>query len=125
MRPLPTSPLAGTPAFIRGVAVIRGAPVPVVDAAQLLGATDAAPPQRYVTLRAGERTVALAVQSVEGVSSLDGLDTGDLPPLLRDASEATVAAIGTLDADLLLVLESARMVPDAVWRQLDPPSALP
>lgn len=119
MRPLPTSALAGTPAFVRGVAVIRGAPVPVVDAARLLGATDAAPARRFVTVRSGDRTVALAVDSVEGVSSLEAAELGELPPLLRDADAATVSAIGTLDAELLLVLESARVVPDSVWDKLD------
>ncbi|MFL5302954.1 MAG: chemotaxis protein CheW, partial [Anaeromyxobacteraceae bacterium] len=31
LRPLHTSPLAGTPACVSGVAVVRGAPTPVVD----------------------------------------------------------------------------------------------
>ena len=31
MRPLPIEPVAGTPGFVRGVSVIRGAPTPVVD----------------------------------------------------------------------------------------------
>lgn len=119
MRPLPTQSLAGAPEFVRGVAVIRGAPVPVVDVARLLGAPDATPSRRYVTLRAGARTVALAVEGVEGVSSLDELATTELPPLLRDVSHATVTAIGALDSELLLVLESAHIVPDSVWAELD------
>jgi purine-binding chemotaxis protein CheW len=123
MRPLPTSPLGGAPAFVRGVAVIRGAPVPVVDAARLLGAHNASDAGRYVTLRSGERTVALAVEGVEGVSTLRELDIGELPPLLREASEATVSAIGTLDAELLLVLESAHIVPASVWSRLDQEAA--
>src|SRR5580692_5756315 len=39
MRPLPTSPIPGAPAFVDGLAVIRGAPVPVVSLSRLLGAT--------------------------------------------------------------------------------------
>ena len=37
MRPLGTRPLAGTPAFVRGVSIVRGVPTPVVDVARLLG----------------------------------------------------------------------------------------
>ena len=36
MRPLPIEPVAGTPGFVRGVSVIRGAPTPVVDLRALL-----------------------------------------------------------------------------------------
>ncbi|HZE91839.1 MAG TPA: chemotaxis protein CheW, partial [Rhizobacter sp.] len=49
MRPLPTETIAGAPDFVCGLAVIRGAPVPVVDLARLLGATDTQA-RRFVTV---------------------------------------------------------------------------
>jgi purine-binding chemotaxis protein CheW len=36
MRPLPIEPLAGTPPFVLGLAIVRGFPTPVIDAARLL-----------------------------------------------------------------------------------------
>jgi purine-binding chemotaxis protein CheW len=42
MRPLPIEPLGGMPGFVQGIAIIRGAPVPVVDAGALLGSAGAA-----------------------------------------------------------------------------------
>jgi purine-binding chemotaxis protein CheW len=36
MRPLPIKPIAGTPGFVRGVSIIRGAPTPVIDLKALL-----------------------------------------------------------------------------------------
>ena len=60
MRPLPIEVVAGTPHFVLGLAVIRGAPVPVVDAARLLGEADA-PSGRWIALTAGSHPVALAV----------------------------------------------------------------
>ena len=36
MRPLPIKSVAGTPGFVRGVSVVRGAPTPVVDLKALL-----------------------------------------------------------------------------------------
>lgn len=119
MRPLPVEPLAGAPPFVRGLSIIRGAPVPVVDAGSLLGAGGGERWTRYVALRCGERRVALAVEEVVGVRTLSPEVLGDLPPLLDAAGAEIVSRVGTLDARLLLVLQEARLVPDSVWRSLE------
>lgn len=114
MRPLPVEPLAGAPPFIAGFAVIRGEPVPVVDAGRLLGAVDAEP-RRFVTLRGARGTIALAVDAVLGVRTLAADQLSALTPLAGAVGHEVIAAVGTLDAQLLLVLETARLVPDAVF----------
>lgn len=121
MRPLPVRPVADTPPFVTGVSVIRGAAVPVVDVARLLNPSadprDSTPrgAARFVTVRTADRTVALDVDAVVGVRRLPAGALGELPPLLRDAGSDAVAAIGTLDAELILVLRAARLLPgDAV-----------
>jgi purine-binding chemotaxis protein CheW len=120
MRPLPVSALAGVPAFVLGLSVIRGSPIPVVDALSLFSGTDErGDSTRFVTITSGDRRVALAVDSVIGVRSLHSVSLGDLPPMFRGANADVVAAIGALDADLLLVLRSARIVPESVWANLD------
>ena len=119
MRPLAIEPLTAMPAFVRGLARIRGAAVPVVDAGALLGARDEAHFTRFVTVRAGERCVALAVEEVLGVRELAQASLHDLPPLLREAGEAVVAAVGSLDAELLLVLRAARIAPQSLWDALE------
>jgi purine-binding chemotaxis protein CheW len=116
MRPLPIRPIAGAPAFVAGAAVIRGGAVPVVDVATLLGAPPSAP-ARLVVVRAGDHHVALAVDAVEGIH--DGPDAFlSLPPLLSRAGASAVTALGTLDRHLLVVLEAAQIVPDALWATL-------
>ena len=117
MRPLPVDPVAGAPHFMSGLAVIRGAPVPVVDAARLLGAVDGEA-DRFVTVLAGSRCVALAVGSVLGVRALPAGSLRELPPLLQEAGAEAVAAIGLLDAELLLVLQGTRLLPEDVWGAL-------
>src|SRR5688572_15607941 len=37
MRPLVVEPVAGAPGFVSGLSIVRGEPIPVVDAARLLG----------------------------------------------------------------------------------------
>jgi purine-binding chemotaxis protein CheW len=115
MRPMPVEPLAGAPGFVRGLAVIRGAATPVVDVAKLLGAPGETP-SRLVTLRLGARQIALAVETVLGLSTLEPSALATLPPLLDEAANGAVQAVGLLDAQLVLVLRAARIVPDEVWR---------
>jgi purine-binding chemotaxis protein CheW len=119
MRPLPIEPLAHAPPFVLGVSIIRGAPVPVVDTALLLGAAASAPPKRMITLKVDNRAIALAVDGVIGLHSLSIDALGEIPPLLGQADTGTIAAISTLDAQLLLVLQSARIVPESVWTSMD------
>lgn len=119
MRPMPVERLSGTPAFVQGVSIIRGVPVPVVDAAALLGARESQP-SRFVTVRAGGRQVALAVDAVLGVRVIPAESIHDLAPLLHDAGSELIAGLGSLDAELLVALQSARIVPGSVWDALAP-----
>jgi purine-binding chemotaxis protein CheW len=125
MRPLPIEPLAGAPAFVLGLAIIRGSPMPVVDAGRLLGssASSSIPsispsPARFVSLKLGGRNAALAVDAVLEIRALPAEMLANIPPLLGEAGAALVAVIGALDAQLLLVLQTARLVPDSVWNAI-------
>lgn len=118
MRPLPVEPLAGVPAFVLGVSLIRGRPTPVVDGLRLLGGRSASRATRYVALELGARGAALAVDEVLGVRDVSPETFGVLPGILGGAQEH-VAALGSLDTELLLVLEHGRLLPDAAWARLD------
>jgi len=113
MRPLAVEPVVGAPPFVRGLAVVRGEPLPVVDAARLLGLQEG-PIGRFVTVAVGVRRVALAVDAVVGVRRFPPGSLRALPPLLHEAAGDVVDAIGLLDSALLLVLRSARLLPDEV-----------
>ncbi len=123
MRPLGLTRLAGAPPFVSGLSMIRGAPVPVIDLGALLFGSEPPSPTRFVTLRLEERRVALALEAVLGIRELPGT-LSLLPPLLADASAEAVAAVGRLDAELLVVLEAARLVPESVWQGMDLVGAL-
>jgi purine-binding chemotaxis protein CheW len=116
MRPLPISPLPGLPPFVRGATIVRGQPTPVLDAGLLLGGQALGGASRFVTLRVGGRRVALAVDEVLGVRRLGAQAIAELPPLL--GSGETAQALGILDAQLLVLLQAARLVPETVWSAL-------
>lgn len=118
-RPLPTEPFAGAPPFVLGLALIRARPTPVLDARRLLGVASEEAPTRYVTLKVDDtRVVALAVDAVVGVRDVPSAQLEALPNLL--SSEQPLArALGTLDQELLLLLEHSRLLPDALWAELE------
>jgi purine-binding chemotaxis protein CheW len=124
MRPLPVETMSGAVSGVRGIAIIRGEPVPVVDIAGLFrdgpesSTTEPGPEPsaRFVTVRIAGRTIALAVDSILGIRALALDSLGDLPPLLRDAGSDLVDSIGTLDSELLVLLRSARLVPPSLER---------
>ena len=120
MRPLPLEALPDMPPALLGAAVIRATAVPVLDLGLLLGAPVSTPPGRFVSLKLDDgRGVAVAVTEVVGVHRLDGAALAQVPPLLRDAADGIVHALSLLDAELLLVLQTARLVPEGMWAAID------
>jgi purine-binding chemotaxis protein CheW len=118
LRPLPVEPLAGVPPYIRGICVLRGRPVPVVDIGLLLGGVRAVgrTGERFVGVRTGPQTAALSVDTVVGIR--------DLPlDLLHDLSSVTgspaCTAVGALGREPLLLLETGRVIPESVWDALE------
>ena len=131
MRPVPVEPLAGATPSVLGVSVIRGAPVPVVDAAFLVRG-EPGDASRLVTVRLdgapaegrdAERVVALAVDAVLGVRGIQSTELNALPPLLSDTQRLKIIAMGVDDAEILVVLDCARAVPESVWAALSGPQA--
>jgi purine-binding chemotaxis protein CheW len=91
--------------------MIRGTTVAVVDLGILLGSqASATQDARLITLRVGPRIVGLAVHSVIGVRELDRAALGEVPPLLAQAQPEVLTAVGSLDRELLLVLDGSRIL---------------
>jgi purine-binding chemotaxis protein CheW len=90
----------------------------VLDLAGVLGGSGPVNGRRFLVVDLGERSVALLVEAVSGVEDLpaDGLE--GVPPLLQEAAGRAIRAMGSLDRELLLVLEAARLVPEEVWQHL-------
>lgn len=113
MRALPIEPLPGGQGSVRGAAIIRGTPVPVIDLGEVLAGTPSTA-ARFITVHAGAHVAALAVDEVIGIRTLPN-DPTTLPPLLREVKSEAVATLTILDADLVRVLQTARLVPPEVW----------
>jgi chemotaxis signal transduction protein len=109
MRMLPVVSVADTPPLVCGLCIIRGTPVPVIDAA-LLFEDQSARHERLVTVRTGPRTIAFAVEAVLGVEAIPAQAFERLHPLFQNVEP--IAAIATLDDELVFFLHTARVIPD-------------
>jgi purine-binding chemotaxis protein CheW len=118
MRPLPIEAWIGTTDVVRGLSVIRGVPVPVVDLGRLVGASGNCLSTRFVAIRVGERLVALAVDAVLDIREFDPTVRTQMPPLLSDACTDLVESVGALDTELFTVLKSCSIVPETIWDAL-------
>lgn len=113
MRPLATRRLAGSPAFVRGISVLRGVPTPVIDVARLLTGADGEI-ERYVAVGTERGPVALAVGTLLGIRATDA-GPAEPHPALLGGSHRLVAGVGTFGSEPMLLLQSMRTVPDEVW----------
>lgn len=118
MRPLPVQPILGSPPFVRGLAIVRGEPVPVVDLASLMGGGRGSP-RRWVIVRAGAPATVLEVDRILGIHTLSDGVLRDLPPLLQNTDTEVISAMGALDAQLLLLLDQSRLLPDGLPEPAD------
>jgi purine-binding chemotaxis protein CheW len=120
MRPLPFSTLEGAPAFVLGAGRVRGAAVPVIDARALLGG-EAGPfaAKRWISLRLGTRRAALAVDEVLGTRTVGDAELSAMPPLLDGVASGVAEWVASVDEQLVFVLDSARLAPEALWDAVD------
>lgn len=111
MRALPLKAVADAPPFVRGLSVIRGEPVVVIDVALLIGdrPSEAA---RFITVRTGKRIVAIAADVVARIFTPADDDARQMPPVLGEAASDAIAAVGRLDAELLFFLSGVQLVPE-------------
>jgi purine-binding chemotaxis protein CheW len=121
MRCPPVMSISATPEYVTGVALIRGGTVVVIDLGILLGLESCGLKQqaRLVTLRVGQRIVALAVNSVIGVREFDGAAFDEIPPMMRWAHPEVLTAVGALDRELVLVLDGSRVLTEEIMARLE------
>ena len=111
-RPLPIERLGDAPAFVLGLARVRGEVVPVVDLRLILGDLPEQAAARFVSLRISGRRIALAVDDVLGLVQVPAMSLEALPPLMLPGTPA-VESLAQLDQALLLILRMARLLPPA------------
>lgn len=121
-RPQPIERIASGPQFVLGLSIIRGTPTPVVDLGLIIG-SQPGKPGRLLIVKTAPRTIALAVEHVAGIATIEAGVLGRLPPLLQQTATETIAAIGSRDDALLVFLNAGRLVPAEPLAHLNAPGA--
>lgn len=119
MRPLPIRKLESSVEGVTGVSRIRGHAVPVIDLGNLVNHSSEEPLQssrRFVSMKSGSRTFALAVDSVFGIHEFDPAQAQELPALLQ--VNPSVRATTEIHHELVFYIEPIRLVPVAMWEQM-------
>jgi purine-binding chemotaxis protein CheW len=113
LRPLAVEPLPGAPAPLLGTALVRGRRIPVVALAPCLRA-EGGRITRWITVRAGLRRLALAVEGVAGVLPFEPAQLDALPSLFAQLEPAGRDALATHVPRLLARLRSGWALQTAV-----------
>lgn len=116
LRVLPIEQLAGAPPFVRGLCLVRGVAVVVLDTGALFG-EKALAYQRIVTVRIGERTIGFLAESVVGIRTIPAGALAQLPALLSEVE--TIGAIANLDDELVFFLRTARAISEDFLASID------
>lgn len=116
MRPLAIEPIGRSRdpalALVDGISMIRGAPVAVIDARRLLGVSGEST-SRLVVVRAADHQIAILVDAVIEVRQVERDSLARLPALLTGVTASAITAIGARDSGLMVVLDAARVLPEA------------
>ena len=109
----PVTPLPEAPAYMRGVVNLRGAILPIIDLAVLLGLPTSEPSARHAILvaRCGGRTVGLLVEAVSEIVQIDGTTLQQTPEMGRSEGASLVAGIFAVDGGMISLLEMDNLLP--------------
>ena len=110
MRPLSITPLAGAPAAVLGVSLVRGAPTLVIDLGALLGEAEPGP-DRWVALCWSDRPTAIACRVI-GVRAVPHEEVRAGAATIARAAASFVGSVVVMDGALVTVLD-ARAAIDA------------
>lgn len=116
-RPLPMQQLAHAPFGVAGLTIVRGEPVPVLDLGPALSGAPS-PVGRFVSMKAGGRTLVLAVSEVLGVARPKHGELSSLAPLTRALAPEAITALGQVDQELLAVLSAAHLLSGEAWQHV-------
>lgn len=120
MRPQPLEKLGRLPEFVDGLSVIRGKPLPVVNLPRLLTGKNSRPSaqERFVTAISEGHRLALRVDEVGSIRELETSIWSNLPSLLEEVHQEHVAAVGSLQGGLLLLLRRSNLISEDDWESL-------
>lgn len=107
----PTTPLPRAPMYVRGVINLRGAVLPVIDLAQLLGlaVSEPSPSQVIIVVQIGGRIAGLLVDAVSDILAVMSDDIKQTPDVASSVAKTFVLGIVVMDDRMISILSLANI----------------
>lgn len=101
-----------SPAYVRGVTNLRGAVLPIIDAAIRLGLPTTGPSARSVTivLQHGERLAGLLVDEVSDIVTVAPEDVQPTPDLASTPEDGFICGLISMNGDLISKVSVERLL---------------
>ena len=121
------TPVPNAPAFVDGVASVRGKVLPVVSLRSRFGfpRVDHDLRSRLVVVRAMQRVVAIVVDGAREFATIDPAAIQPAPEGLADLSSRYLRGMAQLDGRLILVLDIPELLNVTATTIGQPPALLP
>jgi chemotaxis signal transduction protein len=121
-KPLPTTPVPNVPAWVLGLANLRGEVLSVVDLASYLGLPPSAAPGRLMVVRTGAEplTSGLVVGEVTGMLAVAGAHLTSPTAPVDERISPYLAGVYDTGQGVVSVLDFDRLLAAPAFRQFEP-----
>lgn len=119
------TPIAGAPAFIKGVINLRGVIVPIVDLRVrfALSRADYTPFTVVIVLQVAGRVIGIVVDSVNDVAALCASELRPAPEFAATIDTRYIVGLASVDAHLLIVIDIERLMTSREMELIDEAAA--
>jgi purine-binding chemotaxis protein CheW len=112
----PATALPHAPGFVRGVINLRGIVLPIVDLAERLGLTPAAPTARHViiVLQTARQIIGLLVDAVSDITAQPADSVQPTPAIGSEMAKSFVLGVMTIEDRLVSLIALDNLMPNLV-----------
>ena len=121
----PTTSIANSPSFIKGVVSLRGTIVPIIDLRIKfnVGVAEYTPFTVVIILNIGARMIGIVVDGVSDVTMLRHEQIRPAPEFAASMNTNYIAGLATLDGRMLTILDIERLMLSAEMALVDEAAA--
>lgn len=107
-----TVPIPGSISFIKGIMKLRGGVIPVCSLRNKFGLEEVenTDDTKYLVIRANNREIALAVDSVDEIHDIDTEDSFEAPDIIKSQKTRYVEKIVSVGENLVVVLNTNNLL---------------
>lgn len=109
-----TVPIPGSISFVKGIMKLRGGVIPVCSLRNKFGLEEIenTDDTKFLVIKANDREIALAVDSVDEIHDIEEEDSFEAPDILKSPKTRYINKIVTVEERLVVVLNTNNLLTD-------------